>query len=41
MAGRIAAGYCSDVTAAAEVGESTAVPVLDGDRFVDRRSPAR
>ncbi|MFH5230411.1 2-phosphosulfolactate phosphatase [Antrihabitans spumae] len=31
-----AAGYASDVAVAAEVNESKSVPVLDGDRFVDR-----
>ncbi|WP_241387715.1 2-phosphosulfolactate phosphatase [Rhodococcus sp. CH91] len=34
----IAAGYRSDVLVAAEVGESTAVPVLVDNRFIDRSS---
>lgn len=37
----IAAGYRSDVIVAAEVGGSTTVPVLAGDRFIDRSSVPR
>nr|WP_206038651.1 2-phosphosulfolactate phosphatase [Rhodococcus sp. 105337] len=37
----IGAGYRSDVMVAAEVDESTAVPVLDGDRFINQVSTGR